>query len=146
MKVKIYRKIVTFISILIFLCLLAGCQSKKTTENNNNLHHDSELDSLPQNDPWIKYSYSERQGKILYDRYCVSCHGNQGAGDGFNAYTQNPPPKNLNNSSDSSSTEIIKKGGRGVNRSVLMPAYANTLPNEKISFLIDYIKTFSRKK
>jgi len=135
-------------SVLFFLYLMLGCQSNRNIENTINVNQVAEIESLYQVDPWLNYSYAERQGKVLYDRYCASCHGAQGAGDGFNAYTLNPPPKGLSTldtKSNLSFTEIISKGGRGVNRSVLMPAYENTLAENEISILIDYLKTFSKK-
>jgi cytochrome c553 len=148
MKNKISRQFLLKIIVLFFLYLMSGCQSETNLENTINVNKVAETDSLYQVDPWLNYSYSERQGKILYDRYCASCHGDQGAGDGFNAYTLNPQPKNLsisNTVSDNLLVEIIKKGGRGVNRSVLMPAYGNTLTDEEIANLTDYIKTLSVK-
>jgi cytochrome c553 len=147
MKNKISRQFLLIIIVLFFLYLMTGCQSKTTIENTINVNKVAETDSLYQVDLWLNYSYSERQGKILYDRYCASCHGNQGSGDGFNAYTLKPQPKNLsisNSTSENSLLEIIKKGGRGVNRSILMPAYGNTLTDEEIATLIDYIKSFSK--
>jgi cytochrome c553 len=150
MKSKNSRQFLLINTALFFLCLMAGCQSTTNSENTININQVAETDSLYQEDPWLKFSYSERQGKILYDRYCAGCHGEQGTGDGFNAYSLNPPPKNLSisnliTSSDSSLAEIIKKGGLGVSRSVLMPAYSYTLTNDEISSLVDYIKTFSKK-
>jgi hypothetical protein len=39
-------------------------------------------------------------------------------------------------------TEIISFGGKGVNKSVLMPAYQNTLSKTQISNVVVYIETF----
>lgn len=105
-------------------------------------------DSLLRSDPWIKYSYTERQGKRLFEQYCTICHGQSGEGDGFNAYSLDPRPHNLADSTymkelpDETLTEIIAFGGKGVNKSVLMPAYQNTLDKTQISNVVAYIGTF----
>jgi cytochrome c553 len=109
-------------------------------------------DSLIRNDPWKRYSYNERQGKQLFEQYCVVCHGQGGEGDGFNAYNLNPKPHSLADStymkplSSETLTEVISFGGKGVNKSVLMPAYQNTLVKSQISNLIGYIETFTKTK
>ncbi|MFQ5628781.1 MAG: c-type cytochrome, partial [bacterium] len=46
-------------------------------------------------DIWQKYTFNERQGKRLYDRYCAVCHGASGEGDGFNSYNLDPRPHSL---------------------------------------------------
>lgn len=108
-------------------------------------------DSLIRNDPWIRYSYAERQGKSLFEQYCAICHGPGGEGDGFNAYNLNPKPHSLADStymkalSGENLSETISIGGQGVNKSVLMPAYQNTLSKTQISNLVVYIETFNRK-
>ena len=148
MKIKNSKQFLIIGIVFSYLFLMTGCQSETNWENTININQVAETDSLYQNDPWILNTYSERQGNILYDRFCVSCHGEKGTGDGFNAYTLNPQPKNLsisNSTSDNSLVEIIKKGGRGVNRSVLMSAYGNTLTDEEITNLIDYMKTFLKE-
>jgi cytochrome c553 len=107
-------------------------------------------DSLLRSDPWIKYSYTERQGKRLFEQYCAVCHGKSGEGDGFNAYNLDPRPHSLADSaymkalSDETLTEIIAFGGKGVNKSVLMPAYQNTLSKAQVSSVVAYIRTFIR--
>ena len=107
-------------------------------------------DSLLRIDPWIKYTYAERQGNHLFEQYCVVCHGRNGEGDGFNAYNLNPRPHSLSDSiymralSSETLTEIISFGGKGVNKSVLMPAYQNTLSKTQISNVVVYIRTFTQ--
>jgi cytochrome c553 len=107
-------------------------------------------DSLKRNDPWIRYTYTERQGKHLFEQYCVVCHGQSGEGDGFNAYNLNPRPHSLSDStymralSNETLTETISFGGKGVNKSVLMPAYQNTLSKTQISNVVVYIETFTQ--
>ena len=107
-------------------------------------------DSLIRNDPWIRYTYTERQGKSMFELYCVICHGQAGEGDGFNSYNLNPKPHSLSDStymkalSNETLTETISFGGKGVNKSVLMPAYRNTISKMQISNLVEYIETFTR--
>ncbi len=48
--------------------------------------------------------------------------------------------------SDATFGQIITFGGRGMNRSVLMPAYQSTMTQDEISYLIAYIRTFGRRK
>jgi len=109
-------------------------------------------DSINRNDPWIRYTYSERQGKQLFEQYCVVCHGQSGEGDGFNAYNLNPKPHSLLDStymralSSETLIETISFGGKGVNKSVLMPAYQNTLGKTQISNVVEYIETFTQNK
>jgi cytochrome c553 len=109
-------------------------------------------DSVIHNDPWMRYTYTERQGKQLFEQYCVVCHGQTGEGDGFNAYNLNPRPHSLTDStymkslSVESLTETISFGGKGVNKSVLMPAYQNTLGKTQISNVVEYIETFTQSK
>ena len=96
-------------------------------------------------------TYEQRQGKYLYGRYCAVCHGDQGAGDGFNAYNLNPKPHSLADSSymaalsDASLKQVVELGGRSVNRSVLMPAYGGTLGQDEISYLVAYMRMFAQK-
>lgn len=107
-------------------------------------------DSPLRGDLWIIYTYAERQGNRLFEQYCVVCHGQNGEGDGFNAYNLNPRPHSLSDSiymrtlSNETLTEIISFGGKGVNKSVLMPAYQNTLSKTQISNVVAYIGTFTQ--
>jgi mono/diheme cytochrome c family protein len=95
----------------------------------------------------VQLTYLERKGKRLFLHYCAVCHGETGAGDGFNAYNLNPRPRNLtdpeflNAVSDAWLAEIIAQGGRGVNKSPLMPTWGNTLNKRQIEALVTFIRT-----
>lgn len=140
--------------IIIILPLVIGCKIKRSATAQANGKSDSLAiaisDSLQQTDPWLKYSFAERQGKELFDHFCAVCHGAQGEGDGFNSYNLDPKPHSLADSayvaalSDATLAQVIASGGRGVNKSVLMPAYQNTLNQDQISYLLAYIRTFAR--
>jgi high-affinity iron transporter len=142
--------------VLLFVVSLIGCHEKTQTGKATQKEKDSlaaaVADSLIRNDPWIRYTYTERQGKQLFEQYCVVCHGQNGEGDGFNAYNLTPKPHSLADStymkplSGETLTEVISFGGKGVNKSVLMPAYQNTLVKTQISNLVGYIETFTKIK
>jgi len=72
-------------------------------------------------------------GKTTYSIYCVSCHGEQGAGDGSVAPTLNPKPRNF-------ATDKFKQGagvkqifetlGKGV-PGTAMTKFTNLSENER---------------
>jgi cytochrome c553 len=150
------NRILISFGILLMLFLVLRC--KTAIEKNSHLQINSDSlanvveDSIKRNDLWIKYTYSERQGKRIFDNYCVVCHGKTGEGDGFNAYNLSPRPHSFSDSSywaaisDETLGGIIALGGRGGNKSVLMPAYQNTLTESQILNLIAYIRTLSLSK
>jgi len=103
-------------------------------------------------DPYEKYTYAERRGQRLFAQYCAICHGPSGQGDGFNAYNLDPRPHDFSDAaymgaiSDQSLAEVIAQGGRGVNKSILMPAYANTLTRRDIGDLVGFIRVLAREQ
>ncbi len=142
--------------LIVFLLVLFQISCHEIHQSGTALQKDKDsltvaiADSLIRNDPWLRYTYTERQGKQLFEQYCVVCHGQSGEGDGFNAYNLNPKPHSLSDStymkalSIETLTETISFGGKGVNKSVLMPAYQNTLSKTQISNVVVYIETFIR--
>lgn len=93
-------------------------------------------------------SYEEEEGAVLYGRYCAVCHGQEGKGDGFNAFNLDPRPRDLSDStymsalSDDQILQTISGGGRSVNKSPLMPAYGWTLDRQQLRDLASYVRTF----
>jgi cytochrome c553 len=142
--------------VFLFVISLISChelpQPGKAIQKERDSLTTAKADSLIRNDPWMRYTYTERQGKQLFEQYCAVCHGQSGEGDGFNAYNLNPRPHSLSDStymkalSSETLTETISFGGKGVNKSVLMPAYQNTLSKTQILNVVGYIETFTQTK
>ncbi len=74
-------------------------------------------------------------GKVLYERFCMGCHGDQGQG-----YIQpDAPPLNADGEvwqyTDEEITQfIIRDGGE------VMPAMEDSLTDEEVQLIYDYIK------
>ena len=100
--------------------------------------------------PLRVFSYEERQGEVIYMKFCSVCHGQEGKGDGFNAYNLNPRPRDFSDSAymkalgDEQIVQTITGGGRSSNKSQLMPAYGQTLTREQIRYVEAFVRTFSR--
>ena len=96
-------------------------------------------------------SYELRLGKDLFRHYCQACHGETGAGDGFNAYNLDPRPRDLSEpafqkrKSDADLADAVRRGGAGVGLSPLMPPWAHTLSSRQIDEVVLYLRA-QRKK
>ncbi|MBM4267687.1 MAG: c-type cytochrome [Deltaproteobacteria bacterium] len=81
-----------------------------------------------------------------YALYCAPCHGATGEGDGFNArYLPSPPTRHadatvLRERADDTLFDGIHGGGAILDRSHLMPAWGETLSNERIAALVGYLR------
>ncbi len=138
---------------LLLPVLMAGCTAKKSAGPSVS------ADSVRANDSALTlraavpvervFSYEERQGSVLYMKYCTVCHGKEGKGDGFNAFNLDPRPRDFSDSSymaalsDAQILQTIGGGGRSVNKSPLMPSYGWTIGNRQIRYVAAYIRTFS---
>ncbi len=95
--------------------------------------------------------YNAREGRAVYRHYCLNCHGEAGAGDGFNAYNLDPRPRALADSvfqashSDQELAAAIRSGGGAVGLSTGMPPWGRTLNERKIKNTVEYLRTFRTK-
>jgi mono/diheme cytochrome c family protein len=95
--------------------------------------------------------YNAREGRAVYRHYCLNCHGDTGAGDGFNAYNLDPHPRALADSvfqathSDNELAAAIRSGGGAVGLSTGMPPWGRTLSERKIKNTVEYLRSFRVK-
>ncbi len=97
-------------------------------------------------------TYEARQGKVTFTYYCQTCHGETGAGDGFNAFNLDPHPRDLSDpafqkkKSDADLADAIRRGGSGVGLSALMPPWGHTLSDRQVGDLVLYIRTLPARR
>lgn len=91
--------------------------------------------------------YEAGLGKITFTHYCKTCHGESGAGDGFNAYNLDPRPRDLSDpkfqakKTDAELADAIRRGGAGVGLSALMPPWGHTLSERQVDQVVLYLRT-----
>lgn len=87
------------------------------------------------------------RGKTVYATYCVSCHGNGGAGDGPAAVALNPKPRDLTDKAYMSTRQddyllkVIKDGGPAVGKSPLMAPFGGALKDNDIGDLVAFLRS-----
>jgi mono/diheme cytochrome c family protein len=98
----------------------------------------------------IALGYQQTLGRQLNDQYCERCHNPESTVERVSNYDNleiKPHPftegDTLNKISDADLTAIISHGGPALNKSALMPAWANTLSKSDIQALISYIRAVS---
>jgi mono/diheme cytochrome c family protein len=88
----------------------------------------------------------ELDGASLYARHCASCHGAEGRGDGWNAPNLPVPPTNhtdgeaMSKRPDDTLYDGIAAGAFVLDRSPLMPAFADQLSPAQIRALVAHIR------
>jgi mono/diheme cytochrome c family protein len=89
-------------------------------------------------------------GAHLYEKWCASCHGASGKGDGANAKDLPVKPANhtdaatLSKRPDDSLYDVIAAGGLQAGRSPRMPAFGATLSRAEIRSLVAHIRTLCK--
>ncbi|HSP34472.1 MAG TPA: cytochrome c [Thermoanaerobaculia bacterium] len=95
-------------------------------------------------------SYELQIGKQVYQHYCAGCHGDTGAGDGFNAFNLDPHPRDLGDpkflktKTNADLADAIRRGGAGVGLSSLMPPWGRTLDARQVDAVVLYVRSFRR--
>jgi len=90
-----------------------------------------------------------KAGKAKYDANCVGCHGATGKGDGAAAAALNPKPQDhtdgraMNALTDKYLFDIIKQGGKAVQKAAVMPAANKKLTDQDISDMVAYIRSLA---
>jgi len=90
-----------------------------------------------------------KAGKVKYDANCIGCHGATGKGDGAAAAVLNPKPqdhtdgKAMNALTDKYLFDIIKQGGKAMQKAAVMPAANKKLTDQDISDMVAYIRSLA---
>jgi len=128
-------------ALLVFLLLPSACARKPAPTAAKT----PEAAKTPAAPPPVRYEV--RLGKVTFTHYCQTCHGESGAGDGFNAFNLDPHPRDLSDpefqkkKSDAELADAIQRGGSGVGLSALMPPWGHTLSGRQIDELVLYLRT-----
>lgn len=99
--------------------------------------------------PVPELGYNASEGRSLYRHYCLNCHGEEGKGDGFNAYNLDPRPQSFADSTfqaghtDADLVTAIHSGGASVGLSTGMPPWGRTLNERQIQNLVAYLRTLA---
>ena len=83
-------------------------------------------------------------GRLIYERYCLFCHGANGKGDGMNAYALPVTPTDLTTvgklATEEKERRIVIRGGAATDRSPAMPAFDKTLSPRELELLFDWMR------
>ncbi len=126
------------------LASLAGCRRPAPPAQ------EPVIDALRAEEQQVGLTYAESLGRPVFARYCATCHGDAGKGDGQNAYTLKPPPPDFTTSkamADASYVRrVIMEGSAAVGRSPLSPPWGRTLSAQQVDYLVLYCQAIARKK
>jgi cytochrome c oxidase cbb3-type subunit 3 len=98
--------------------------------------------------PWL---LAAERTAVLFQELCAVCHGVGGKGDGPSAQGLQPKPADFTNcqamakDSDDVLVKIIKGGGQSVGRSTVMPAWGDSLSDQQIRELVQFIRSLCKK-
>jgi mono/diheme cytochrome c family protein len=149
------RQVLTVLFLLLPAFILGACSRTNAPSTRgasdsiaaaDTTHHQAVVSSALAKEDSL--TYEQHQGKYLYRKYCVVCHGEEGKGDGFNAYNLDPKPRDFTDArimgslTDEKIIQTITGGGRSVNRSPLMPSWGGRLEKEEIRYLLAYVRSF----
>ena len=99
-------------------------------------------------EPWKTEHFQKAdagRGAIVYQEYCVQCHGAKGEGDGPGASGLEPKPAvhakmALDQLPEDYLFNVIYYGGKSVGKSPMMPDWGLTLPPKDLADVIAYLK------
>lgn len=88
------------------------------------------------------------RGSIVFNSYCILCHGRDADGKGRAAKLYSPPPANLvtSDKNDQYKEMIVRRGGKFMGRSEFMPPWDQELTNEQIGDLVTFLRSIGSKK
>jgi mono/diheme cytochrome c family protein len=111
---------------------------------------DPMLDAIRAKEKEAGLTYAESQGKQVFTRYCATCHGDEGKGDGQNASNLDPPPPDLTTSRNLADAaylhRVIAEGSAAAGRSPPSPPWGRTLSAQQIEYVALYCRALAARK
>jgi len=88
------------------------------------------------------------RGRLVFQNYCVLCHGVEGKGDGRAAKLHTPKPFNLTTSVAPREyiAQILRKGGEAIGRGKGMPPWGEQLTDEQINDTLNFLYSIRQFK
>jgi cytochrome c oxidase cbb3-type subunit III len=132
--------------IVIQTILVTACGQSEQTKSAAKPPTQQEVGDVTPQNPQPKVVQVTEETRQTYQWYCSQCHGIKGKGDGINAKFLTVPPRNhtkavyLETRTDEQLFEAIKFGGLSVGRAPCMPAWGQTLTEDTIHSLVQYIR------
>lgn len=130
---------------LVLIGCLLGCDSSEIRHG----QHPSVIDGLIARKLAVEPdSLAREKGRLIYQHYCQICHGELGEGNGFNASLLSQTPRDFTQeeywatAKQDAVIEVISNGGEAVGKSLLMPAWGNTLSASQIQDVARFLKSF----
>jgi Cytochrome C oxidase, cbb3-type, subunit III len=94
-----------------------------------------------------RHNRVELAGRAVFARYCATCHGETGRGDGQNASRLSPPPPDLvvllRLWPRDRVRRVVESGSAAVGGSALCPPHGRQLPSDDIEALLAYLRVLS---
>jgi mono/diheme cytochrome c family protein len=98
----------------------------------------------------LRLQRAEDRGHQLFAAYCMTCHGEQGAGDGQNASRLQPRPPDLRAALEARGPEyawrVIEVGTAALGRSPLCPPRQRQLTADQIDSVVSYLRLLARER
>ena len=93
----------------------------------------------------------QKNGRRIYNQYCISCHGPEGRGDGDRAKNEQLDPRPrvhangdyMNLIPSMRFFRVIKFGGKSINFSHIMPQWQHILSDDEILDVIAHIRSLA---
>ena len=98
-----------------------------------------------------KLTEAERaQGRFMFQTLCVTCHGEQGKGDGPGSAALDPKPRNFSDAAwqksvtDAHIRNAITMGGAAVGKSPMMPAQPQLKGSPRVlDAIVDHVRSLA---
>ena len=83
------------------------------------------------------------RGRLVFQNYCVLCHGPEGKGNGRAAKLHTPPPFNLTLSAAPRDyiSQVVRKGGEAMGRGKGMPPWGRAVTPDELAALVSYVRS-----